>query len=86
VFARSKIFWFDLQSFSQFTCTFNLFTGYPPSDKALRKWLLGLGTDQQEVATREAAPRFPGVTSRCHVATAEALKAIEDRDTLYNYS
>ena len=59
----------------------NVLTGYPPCDKALREWLLGLGTDRQKVAKRLQC----FLTSLLHV-TLQRLKAIEDGDTLYNYS
>jgi len=58
-----------------------LLTGYPPSDKALRKWLLGLGTDQQNVAKL-----LHGFLTSLLDVTLQRLKAIEDGDTLYNYS
>ena len=81
MFAQSKIFWFDLPFFSQVSCTSNVFTGYPPSDKVLREWLLGLGTDRQKVAKQ----LWCFLTLLLDV-TLQQLSAIEDGDTIHNYS
>ena len=59
----------------------NVFTGYPPSDKALCEWLLGLGTDQQKVAKQLQC----FLTSLLDI-TLQRLSAIEDGDTIHNYS
>jgi hypothetical protein len=57
-------------------------TGYPPSDKALRKWLLSLNTMHQ----KDVAKLLHGFLSSLLDVTLERLKAIEDGDTLYNCS
>ena len=59
----------------------NMFTGYPPSDKALCEWLLGLGMDRQKVTKQ----------LRCFLTSLldvmlQQLSAIEDGDTVHNCS
>ena len=67
---------------SRFTCTFNMLTGYPPSDKALRKWLLSMNRKDQ----KDVAKLLHGFLTSLLDVTLERLKAIEDGDTLYNCS
>ena len=59
----------------------NVFTGYLPSNKVLREWLLGLGTDRQKVTKQLRCFQ----TSLLNI-TLQWLSAIEDGDTVYNYS
>jgi len=57
-------------------------TGYPPSDKALREWLLSLNMKHQN----DVAKLLHGFLSSLLDVTLEQLKDIEDGDTLYNCS
>jgi len=56
--------------------------GYPPSDTALRKWLLSLNIKKQKDATK----LLHGFLSSLLNVTLQRLEAIENGDTLYNYS
>jgi hypothetical protein len=57
-------------------------TGFPPSDKALHKWLSDLNTEDQRVVAR----LLHGFLSSLLDVTLQKLKAIDNGDTLYYYS
>ena len=64
------------------TCTFNVPTGYPPSDEVLREWLLELNSKGQ----KDVAKLLHGFLFSLLRVTLQHLKEIENGDTLFNYS